>query len=69
VNDFGAFVALMLIAAALVGLGASNGSTCGYKEGKRAGRCIELCRPEKFIERVNDGAECLCATKRVRLAP
>ena len=31
------------------------------------GRCIELCRPEEFVETVNHGTECLCATKRVRL--
>lgn len=39
----------------------------GYLDGKRDGRCVELCRPEKFIERVNDGKECLCTSKRVVL--
>ena len=34
---------------------------------RREGRCLELCRPERLVEVVNDWRECLCTNKRVRL--
>lgn len=42
------------------------GRACGIA-GVRQGRCVELCRPEKLIEVVNDGRECLCTTRRAKL--
>lgn len=63
------------------GLGAVVGWAAGEREnfiagrehgeyyGKLDGRCIELCRPEHFLERISNGSvsECICTNTREKL--
>jgi len=37
-----------------------------HEQGQRKGQCQAQCHPEKLIEVVNDGRECLCTKKRVK---
>lgn len=37
-------------------------ASCAYQ---LRGRCVELCRPESYLERIGD--ECICKTMRVKL--
>lgn len=56
---FAAVVACAIFATLLFVAGLSFGVTHG--------RCAELCRPEKYVQAVDYGRECLCTTKRVKL--